>query len=81
MDMIWFLVIGAVAGWLAGVLVKGSGYGIIGDLIVGIIGAFVGGFVFSLLGLSSTGRIGSLVTATVGAIVLLVIVRFLKRRA
>ena len=81
MDLIWFLVIGVVAGWLAGVLVKGSGYGILGDLVIGIVGAFVGGFVFSLLGLSGTGRMGSLVTATVGAIVLLVVVRFLKRRA
>ena len=80
MSLLWFLIIGLVAGWLAGVLVKGGGYGLIGDLVVGVIGAFLGGFLFSQLGVSVGGGLaGSLVVATIGAIVLLVLVRALKR--
>ena len=80
MSLLWFLIIGLAAGWLAGVLVKGGGYGLIGDLVVGVIGAFLGGFLFSQLGVSVGGGLaGSLVVATIGAIVLLVLVRALKR--
>jgi uncharacterized membrane protein YeaQ/YmgE (transglycosylase-associated protein family) len=80
MNFIWFLIVGLIAGWLAGVLVKGGGFGLIGDLVVGVIGAFIGGFLFSLLGLGSNGGlIGSIVVATIGAVVLLAIVRAIKR--
>jgi uncharacterized membrane protein YeaQ/YmgE (transglycosylase-associated protein family) len=80
MNLLWFLVIGVVAGWLAGVLVKGGGFGIVGDLIIGVIGAVLGGWLFSTLGASAGGGLlGSLVVATVGAVVLLFIVRLLKR--
>lgn len=80
MNFLWFLIVGLVAGWMAGVLVKGGGFGLIGDLVVGVVGAFIGGFLFSLLGLSSNGGlIGSIVVATLGAVVLLVIVRAIKR--
>lgn len=79
MDIIWFLIIGIVAGWLAGKIMKGSGFGLIGDLVVGVIGALLGGFLFGLLGLSANGLIGSLITATVGAIVLLFLIRLIKR--
>jgi len=71
MDFLWFLLIGLCAGWLAGVLTKGGGFGVIGNLIVGVIGAILGGWLFRLLGLTSYSLLGSLVTATVGAIVLL----------
>jgi uncharacterized membrane protein YeaQ/YmgE (transglycosylase-associated protein family) len=75
--LIWFLVVGVVAGWLAGVLVKGGGFGLVGDLVVGVIGAVLGGLLFGqFLG---GGLIGSIVVATIGAILLLVIVRFIKR--
>jgi len=74
-----FLAIGAVAGWLAGVIMKGGGFGLLADIIIGIVGAVVGGFVFGLLGISANGLIGSIVTATVGAIVLLFIVRMFKK--
>jgi len=77
--IIAFLLIGAIAGWLAGTLMKGGGFGIFGNIVVGIIGAFVGGFLFSLLGLSAGGFIGSIITATVGAVVLLFIVSLLKK--
>jgi uncharacterized membrane protein YeaQ/YmgE (transglycosylase-associated protein family) len=79
MDIVWFLIIGIVAGWLAGKIMRGGGFGLLGDLVVGVIGALLGGFLFGLLGLSVNGLIGSLVTATVGAIVLLFLIRLIKR--
>ncbi|MEO6279799.1 GlsB/YeaQ/YmgE family stress response membrane protein [Roseateles sp.] len=80
MSLLWFLVVGIVAGWLAGKLVKGGGFGLIGDLVVGVIGAFVGGFLFSSLGVSAGGGlIGSIIVATIGAVVLLFVVRLIKR--
>jgi uncharacterized membrane protein YeaQ/YmgE (transglycosylase-associated protein family) len=80
MDIIWFLLIGVAAGWLASQIMKGGGSGIVTDLIVGVIGAILGGFLFRLVGLAATGLLGSLVTATVGAIVLLAGLRAVNRR-
>ena len=78
--LIAWLVIGAVAGWLAGQIMKGSGLGTVGNIILGCIGAVVGGFVFGLLGISSgDSLIGSLITALVGAVILLFIVRLVKK--
>ena len=80
MNLLWFLIVGLIAGWLAGLLVKGGGFGLVGDLVVGVIGAFVGGFLFSSLGVSAGGGlIGSIIVATIGAVVLLFIVRLIKR--
>jgi|SRR5580700_5282933 uncharacterized membrane protein YeaQ/YmgE (transglycosylase-associated protein family) len=80
MNFLWFLIVGLVAGWLAGTLVKGGGFGLVGDLIVGVVGAFVGGFLFSTFGVSAGGGlIGSIVVATIGAVVLLFLVRLIKR--
>jgi uncharacterized membrane protein YeaQ/YmgE (transglycosylase-associated protein family) len=73
------LAIGAVAGWLAGVIMKGGGYGLLGDIIIGIIGAFVGGMLFGLLGISAGGLIGQIITATAGAVVLIFVLRLLKK--
>jgi uncharacterized membrane protein YeaQ/YmgE (transglycosylase-associated protein family) len=77
--IILWLVIGAVAGWLAGNIMKGGGFGLIGNIIVGIVGALIGGFVFGLLGITAGGLIGSLITAVVGACVLLFLVGLVKR--
>jgi uncharacterized membrane protein YeaQ/YmgE (transglycosylase-associated protein family) len=78
--LVVFLVIGAVAGWLAGLLMKGGGFGLLGNIVVGIVGAVVGGFLFGLLGISAGGgMIGSIVTATLGAIVLLFVVGLIKK--
>jgi len=74
-----FLLIGAVAGWLAGLITKGGGFGILGNIIVGIVGAVIGGFVFRLAGIAAGGLLGSIVTATVGAILLLAAVRIIKK--
>ncbi len=79
MGWLWFLIIGGIAGWLAGKITRGSGFGLLGDMVVGVIGALLGGFLFGLAGLASFSLLGSLVTATVGAIILLYIVRVLKR--
>ena len=79
MNFIWFILIGIIAGWLAGKLTKGSGFGLLGNMIVGVMGALVGGLLFSLLQLSARGLIGELVTATVGAIVFLALLRFIRR--
>ncbi len=79
MNFLWFLIIGALAGWIAGQIMKGSGFGLLGNLIVGIIGGVLGGFLFGLLGIGGSGLIGSLVTATIGAVVLLWIVGKLKK--
>jgi len=78
-SLIIFLVIGAVAGWIAGMLMRGGGFGVLGNIVVGVIGALIGGFLFSLLGISAGGLIGSLVTAVAGAAVLLLIVGVLKK--
>lgn len=80
MSVIWFLVVGLVAGWLAGVLVKGGGFGLVGDLVVGVIGALLGGFLFSKFGVSTGGgMLGSIIVATIGAVILLFILRLIKR--
>ncbi len=77
--LIVFLLIGAVAGWLAGLVMKGGGFGLLGNMVIGIIGAFVGGFLFGLIGISAGGLIGSIITATIGAIVLLFVIGVLKK--
>jgi len=79
MSFIWFLLIGLVAGWLAGKITRGSGFGALGNMGVGVVGALLGGFVFRLFGLYTMGLVGSLVTATVGAILLLWLMRRIKR--
>ena len=87
MNLIWFLIIGAVAGWLAGKVMKGKkGYGLLGNIVVGCIGSLIGGFLLKLLGISLTlhikyGKlIGSLITAFIGALILLVIINWLKKK-
>jgi uncharacterized membrane protein YeaQ/YmgE (transglycosylase-associated protein family) len=78
-SLLMFLAIGALAGWLAGTLMKGGGFGLLGNIVVGIIGAVIGGFVFGLLGITASGLIGSLVTAVVGAGILLFLVGLVKK--
>lgn len=80
MSFIWFLIIGAVAGWLAGLIMKGAGFGLLVTIIVGCVGAVLGGWLFGILGFSSSGLIGSLITALVGAIVLLYILSLINKK-
>lgn len=79
-NWLWFTLIGLAAGFLAGVVVKGHGFGIVGNLIVGVIGGLLGGFLFSVLGLSATGKVGQLVCAFVGAVLLLYLLKFVKSK-
>jgi uncharacterized membrane protein YeaQ/YmgE (transglycosylase-associated protein family) len=79
MNIILFLIIGGVAGWLAGLIMKGRGFGVLANIGIGIVGSVLGGFVFRLLGLAAQGAVGELVTATAGAVLLLVIVSAIKK--
>ena len=77
---LFILIIGAIAGWLAGQIVDGYGFGLIGNIIVGIVGALIAGFLFPRIGLSlGGGMLGSIIAATVGAVILLFLIRLVKR--
>jgi uncharacterized membrane protein YeaQ/YmgE (transglycosylase-associated protein family) len=79
--IIW-LVIGAIAGWLAGQIVAGGGFGLVGDIVVGILGALLAGFLFPAMGITLTlggGMLGAIILAFIGAVILLVIVRLIKQ--
>lgn len=74
------IIIGAIAGWLAGQIVKGFGFGLLGNIVVGIVGAFVAGLIFPVVGLGFGGGIlGSIIHATLGAVILLFLIRLVKR--
>ena len=80
MELVWFILVGLIAGWLAGMIVQGGGSGLVGDIVVGILGALLGGFLFgSLGGAVGGGLLGSIVVATLGAIILIAILRLIKR--
>jgi uncharacterized membrane protein YeaQ/YmgE (transglycosylase-associated protein family) len=80
MEFVWFILIGLAAGWVAGQLMKGGGFGVVGDIIVGVIGALLGGFLFRTLGVSAGGGLlGSLIVAIIGAVILLFLLRLIKK--
>jgi len=80
MSFLYFIILGAIAGWLAGNIMKGGGFGLLVNIILGVIGGVVGGWVFSLLGISADGGlIGSLVTSVVGAVVVLFVAGLFKK--
>jgi uncharacterized membrane protein YeaQ/YmgE (transglycosylase-associated protein family) len=74
-----FLLIGAIAGWLAGLVMKGRGFGVLGNMAVGIVGAVLGGSIFQFLGIHASGRVGTFVMAFVGAVVLVFLIKLIKR--
>ena len=78
MWLLWTIVIGILAGWLAGQIVKGRGMGLGVDLLVGVVGSILGGWIFALIGLAAYGLIARLIMATAGAVALLLLVRALK---
>ncbi len=78
-SLLLFLLIGLAAGWLAGRIMKGGGFGLLGNMVVGVIGAVLGGWLFGLFGIALGGLFGSLVTAVVGAVVLLYLIKLVKR--
>ena len=76
--LVW-LIVGAVAGWLAGMIMKGGGFGLVGDIVVGIIGAVVGGWLLTALGVTiGTGLISVIAMATIGAVALLAVLRMAR---
>jgi uncharacterized membrane protein YeaQ/YmgE (transglycosylase-associated protein family) len=79
-SLIIWLIVGAIAGWLAGMVVKGGGFGLIGDIIVGIVGAFIAGWLLPQLGIViGGGLIGAIIDAFIGAVILLIVIRLIKR--
>lgn len=80
MSFIWFLILGALAGWIAGELMRGRGFGVFGNIVIGILGALIGGYLFRAIGVNTTNSfLGSLITAVVGAVILLFIVGLFRR--
>jgi uncharacterized membrane protein YeaQ/YmgE (transglycosylase-associated protein family) len=79
MSLLGWLVIGIIAGWLAGKIVEGGGFGLVGNLVIGILGACVGGYILPHLGIIPASTFGNLIAATLGAVVLLVVLGLLKR--
>lgn len=79
MGFILWIIIGALAGWIAGQVMKGGGFGLLGNIGVGIVGSFIGGWLFGLLGIGAGNLISSLVAAVIGAIILLYVVRLVRR--
>ena len=78
-SLIVIVLVGVIAGWLAGQIVRGTGYGLINDLVIGVIGAFIGGWLLPRLGIYlGSGIIAAIINATIGAIVLLVILRLVR---
>ena len=77
--LIVLLAIGAIAGWLAGTIMKGGKLGLLGNIIIGVIGSIIGGSVFGFLGITAAGLSGSIITATTGAVILLYLVRLIKK--
>lgn len=79
MEFLWFILVGLVAGWLAGQIMRGGGFGLIGNIVVGILGALIGGFVFGLFGTGADNLLGSIIVATIGAVILLWIITFFRK--
>ena len=79
-DVITWIVIGGLAGWLAGLIVEGYGFGLVGNIVIGILGAAIAGLVTPLLGLSIDTKLGNIIAATLGAVLLLVLIEAVRRR-
>lgn len=78
-SLLVFIIVGAIAGWLAGLIVKGYGFGVIGNIVVGIVGAFIAGWLFPAVGVSlGTGVIAAIIHAVIGAVILLLLIRLVK---
>lgn len=78
-NLLWFIIIGFLAGWIATRLMRKSNIGLVGNIVVGVLGAVIGGNIFKFLRISASGLLGSLVTAVVGAVVLLYLIRLAKK--
>ena len=79
MQILIWIVVGIIAGWLTGLVMKGKSYGLVGDLIIGLLGGIIGGWLFGLLGLAATSWLGQILVSFVGGVVLVALVRLLRR--
>lgn len=80
-SLVIFIVVGAIAGWLAGMLFKGTGFGLLGDIVVGILGSILGGWIARYMHIHTLrGMVGHIIVATVGAFILLLIIKLIKKR-
>lgn len=79
-NFLWFILIGACAGWLAGQIMRGGGFGALGNIIIGVIGAIIGGLIVRLAGFTATSTLGELISATIGAIILILLLQKFGRR-
>lgn len=77
--IIWWIIVGLIAGWAAGKIMKGGGYGVIADILLGIVGGVVGGWIVSMLGFASGGFIWGILVAILGAVILIWITRLVKK--
>jgi len=78
--LIWWAVVGLIAGFLAGKVMKGGGFGVLMDMVLGIVGAIIGGWIFRMLGImQGRGLIGSIIVAFIGAVILLWVIRLVKK--
>lgn len=80
MSVVWWIVVGLIAGWAAGKIMKGGGYGVVVDIVLGIVGAVVGGWLMGLVGIYSGSFIGTIIIAIIGAVFLIWLSRVLKKR-
>lgn len=78
-NLLYTLLIGALAGWLGGLLTKGKGFGLVGNIIVGIVGAVIGRFLFGVIGISASSQLGQLIFAVVGALIFIYLLQFIKK--
>ena len=79
MNILIWLICGIVAGWLTGLIMKGGGYGLIGDLVIGLLGGLIGGWVAGKIGLGASGLIGEILVAVLGGVILVALLRLLRR--
>lgn len=80
MNIVIFLLIGIVSGWIAGLIMKGSGFGLVGNMVVGILGALAGGLIFGALNIEAAGLGGEIIVSVVGALVLLFLISLIKTK-
>ena len=80
MSILLYLLLGAVAGWLAGLIMKGGGFGLLWNIVIGIIGGFIGGWLMSLLHIAKGGLVWELIVSVIGAVVLLFVISLIKKK-
>jgi uncharacterized membrane protein YeaQ/YmgE (transglycosylase-associated protein family) len=77
--ILWWIIVGLIAGWLAGRVMKGGGYGVLADIVLGILGGILGGWIFGKMAMGATSTIGSIIVAFIGAVILVGLTRLVKR--